>query len=48
MMVVPVAMLVILAVQLGARRRGTLPRVTNVPGAGHDGMHGNSEALCLV
>jgi hypothetical protein len=48
MMIVPAAMLVILAVRLGARRRGALPRVTNVRGAGHDGMHGNSEALCLV
>jgi hypothetical protein len=48
MMIVPIAMLGILAVQLVVRRRGTLPRVTTVRGAGHDGMHGHSEALCLV
>jgi hypothetical protein len=29
-------------------REGTLPRPTNVRGAGHDGTHGHSEALCLV
>jgi len=47
-MTIPIAMLVILAVQLGVRRRGTLPRVTHARSAGHDGTHGNSVALCLV
>jgi hypothetical protein len=48
MMIVPDAMLIILAVRLKVRRRGALPRLANVRGAGHDGMHGHSEALCLV
>jgi hypothetical protein len=45
---VPVAMLVILAVQFGSQQRGILPRQINVRGRTTDGMYGHIEAPCLV
>jgi hypothetical protein len=48
-MTIPVAMLLIVAVHGSeSRRRGALPRLLNVRGAGQDGMHDHSEALRLA